>query len=982
MRLIFTLLVFCMFNTLFGQKKPLDHTVYDNWQAIGERIISNDGKYIAWQVNPQEGDGVLMIKSAQGNAIAEIARGYSASITANSQFLICKIKPLFKDTRDAKIKKKKPEEMPKDSMAIIDLSSGKINKIAKVKSFKLPEVSGNTIAYLMEKASPESPSKPVLDSAAKVNALLNMADSLLKVADSIRNKAGEVKSKGLIVLSSPENAVKKPAKVTDEPMEEGADLILKNLATGDTKVFKLVNDYLFNKNGDFLVVKSTRKNNDSTIKSSIVKLNIADGSSSLIFSRFNEVKGLNIDEAGTQIAFVAERDSSIKSLQKFYKLYYHSNGMDSAQLIADQFTKGVPANYAVSEFSNISFSKTGKRLFFGTAPILPKKDTTLPDFERVNVDVWGQNDDYIQPVQLKNLESDLKKNYLARYDFNSKAVVQLGNPSYRMIVQTNEGDGNYFYGIADEGKRIAAQWQGFTFNDVYVVNPENGNSHLIKSNIKGMVAPSSTGNFLLMYDEQQKKYAAYNAQTKKITNVGNDIPYPLYDEENDVPDDPNAYGVMGWTENDENVLVYDKYDIWKLDPYGINTSSNVTKGFGRKNKWTYRNILLDKDDRFIKSSQQLIYSVYDNVGKGYGIYAHQLANSFEIQAFVKPIESFKVANVIKSKYSNMVSYSTETFKQSPDIKVLTLNQGQLTCSAGKVLQTINDQQANYSWGTAELYKWKAYTGKEVEGVLYKPENFDPTKKYPMIVYFYERLNNTLYNYVPPAPTPSRLNISFFVSRGYVVFAPDIWYTTGYPGKGAYDHIVSGTRSLVQKGFIDSTKIGLQGQSWGGFQIVYLITKTNLYAAAWAGAPVANMTSAYGGIRWGTGLNRQFQYEKTQSRIGATLWEKPNLYLENSALFSLPKVKTPLVIMANDADDAVPWYQGIEMYTGLRRLGKPVWMLNYNNEAHNLVERKNRKDIQIREQQFFDYLLKGEKPAKWIAEGVPAVLKGRDWGLGY
>lgn len=252
----------------------------------------------------------------------------------------------------------------------------------------------------------------------------------------------------------------------------------------------------------------------------------------------------------------------------------------------------------------------------------------------------------------------------------------------------------------------------------------------------------------------------------------------------------------------------------------------------------------------------------------------------------------------------------------------------------------------------------------------------------MIVYFYERSNNTLHGYRAPSPTASALNIPFFVSRGYVVFVPDIWYKTGYPGQSAYDYIVSGTRAVVKQGYVDSTKLGLQGQSWGGYQIVYLITKTNLYAAAWAGAPVANMTSAYGGIRWGTGLNRQMQYEHGQSRIGANLWQKPQLYIENSALFSVPKVKTPLVIMANDADDAVPWYQGIEMFTGLRRLGKPVWMLNYNNEAHNLIERKNRKDIQIREQQFFDYLLKGDKPAKWIATGVPAVLKGRDWGLGY
>jgi dipeptidyl aminopeptidase/acylaminoacyl peptidase len=213
-----------------------------------------------------------------------------------------------------------------------------------------------------------------------------------------------------------------------------------------------------------------------------------------------------------------------------------------------------------------------------------------------------------------------------------------------------------------------------------------------------------------------------------------------------------------------------------------------------------------------------------------------------------------------------------------------------------------------------------------------------------------------------------------------VFVPDIWYEKGYPGQGAYDYILSGTRAMVQKGFVDSTKIGLQGQSWGGYQIAYLITKTNLYAAAWAGAPVVNMTSAYGGIRWGPGVVRQFQYEKQQSRIGANLWERPDLYIKNSPLFSLPKVTTPLVIMSNDADDAVPWYQGIEYFTAMRRLNKKVWLLNYNNEAHNLVERKNRKDIQIREQQFFDHYLKGEPMPTWMSTGVPAIMKGRDWGL--
>ncbi|MDB5195947.1 MAG: peptidase, partial [Flaviaesturariibacter sp.] len=248
------------------------------------------------------------------------------------------------------------------------------------------------------------------------------------------------------------------------------------------------------------------------------------------------------------------------------------------------------------------------------------------------------------------------------------------------------------------------------------------------------------------------------------------------------------------------------------------------------------------------------------------------------------------------------------------------------------------------------------------------------------IYFYEKLTDGLYNYNAPSPTPSRLNIPFFVSRGYLVFAPDISYTKGHPGKDAYTYIVSGAQALAKNGWVDAKNIGIQGQSWGGYQVAYLITATDMFKAAWAGAPVVNMFSAYGGIRWESGNNRQFQYEKGQTRIGYTPWERQDLYIENSPLFHLPKVKTPLVIMSNDADGAVPWYQGIEFFTAMRRLNKPVWLLNYNGEAHNLVERRNRKDIQIREQQYFDWLLKGAPAPRWITEGVPATKKGKDWGL--
>ncbi|HEX8832506.1 MAG TPA: prolyl oligopeptidase family serine peptidase, partial [Longimicrobium sp.] len=166
------------------------------------------------------------------------------------------------------------------------------------------------------------------------------------------------------------------------------------------------------------------------------------------------------------------------------------------------------------------------------------------------------------------------------------------------------------------------------------------------------------------------------------------------------------------------------------------------------------------------------------------------------------------------------------------------------------------------------------------------------------------------------------------------------------------------------------------QSWGGYQVAYMITQTPMFAAAFAGAPVANMTSAYGGIRWGSGLARAFQYEHGQSRIGATPWQNRDLYIENSPLFAADRITTPLMIMHNDADGAVPWYQGIEMFVALRRLGKEVYLINYNGDEHNPTKRANQIDLAIRMMQFFDHHLKGRPAPEWMRRGVPFLERGR------
>ena len=225
-----------------------------------------------------------------------------------------------------------------------------------------------------------------------------------------------------------------------------------------------------------------------------------------------------------------------------------------------------------------------------------------------------------------------------------------------------------------------------------------------------------------------------------------------------------------------------------------------------------------------------------------------------------------------------------------------------------------------------------------------------------------------------------MNRTFYISNGYLVFVPDIPYTVGYPGESAYNAVVSGTMAMINRfDFIDKDYIGLNGHSWGGYQIAYLVTRTNMFRCVHSGAPVSNMTSAYGGIRWGSGMSRMFQYEQTQSRIGGTLWEKPVHYIQNSPIFFVPKIETPVLMMHNDKDGAVPWYQGIEFFVALRRLNKPVWMLNYNGEEHGLGKQANQKDFTIRVFQYYNHFLKGTSAPEWMINGIPALEKGRNDG---
>lgn len=971
-------LLWCFIS--IAQKKPLDHSVYDSWQNIGERWISNDGKYVVYAVNPQEGDGVLVIQGSDNGYKKEIPRGYNALISDDSRYVVFKIRPFFKETREAKIKKKKPDEMPKDSLGLVMLGQDSVIKIAKIKSYKTPEKAAGWVAYHLEKSLPVA-SKPKVqpDSLTQINNLGRMADSLMRMADSLRNKAAEAKKNGLTVLTPKKDNKPASPKPAEDPVEEGTELVLRNMMNNEEQKFKLVNEYYFAKKANALVIETSKKNGDTLSKALVLWMNLQTGKVDTVMKGFNDAKNYAIDEEGTQLAFIAERDSVSKALVKFHKLWHYKPGMDSAQLRADRNTSGITKGMMISPDYANNFSKDGKRLLIGLAPIRPPKDTTLADFETARLDVWHYNDDNLQPQQLVQLQNELKRSYLAVAADN--AILPLADENCETVLISDEGKGANALGISSKGYRVQQQWEQNGMIKLFIINVADGSRKMIADKVRPAFNSflSPKGAFVIWYDWKKKHWFTYNVANGSTTNITTVIKTPLFDEEDDHPDDPEPHGLMGWHENDKYVYVYDRYDIWQCDPTGASNAICLTNGTGRAKKYVFRNNTLDREERFVKDGQHLLFNVFDEKEKGTGWKLHTLGNPFSLNETFSLVNPAFVSTPVKAKQANVLLYAQMSPAVSTNLYTIDLLRAGDTKSAQQLSST-NPQQKNYIWHTVELHKWKMLDGKMSEGLLYKPENFDSTKKYPIIFYFYERNADSRYAYRAPAPSASTVNIAYFTSNGYLVFDPNIYYKNGEPGESAVNSVVSAANYLKKMKWVDSSKMAIQGQSWGGYQVAYLVTRTKMFAAAGAGAPVSNMTSAYGGIRWGTGINRQFQYEHSQSRIGATLWQRRDLYLKNSPLFHADKITTPLLIMHNDKDGAVPWYQGIEFFTALRRLNKKAWMLQYNDEDHNLVERRNRKDLSVRLGQFFDYYLKGAPAPKWMTEGVPATLKGIDWGL--
>ena len=785
---------------------------------------------------------------------------------------------------------------------------------------------------------------------------------LEKIKDVTSFKLPKENPDVIAIKLAPRSIKKDSTLVKEEGKDNGSRLLVKHLGSGPSKAIGYVLDYEWSDQNGKLAVHTT--SNDSTKADKVLLYDSKSDRILNVLDQIGDYSRFSFSENGAHLAFIANRDTTAKN-DNSYEIFLWKDGMRKARVVADKSKNFIPQNARISKHKKPQFLKYKDMVLFGVEEIPLEPDTTTLEEEKVSLEIWHYKDDLLQTQQTIQKDKKLKESYTAVHDLQTGQTRMLNSKLDPNLFINSEHQGTYVLSYDNEQYLKYRSWLGYDYKDLYLTDLKSGKKQLLKKAIVGRPRLSPSGQYVSWYSRVDTTWNTIDVNTQKHVVLSSG---KFYDELNDRPLKPSASGQMIWTNRDE-LIVYDHYDLWKLNPR-TGGQEQLTKG--RSSDLRYRYVNLDREVRSLPEDTTVLLRYFNRVDKTEG-YASISMGNYKVEKLIGGPKGYN--KIKKAKHTDDIIFTSEDFEEFPD-----LIHSDLSFKKTDKFSKANPQQADYDWGSMELYRWSDKNGITRQALLAKPPHFNPAKKYPLMVNFYEKSSDRLYNHRAPYAHRSTINYSYYTNRGYVIFNPDIYYEDGYPGESCYDAVMTSVDSLVKEGFIDENRMGLQGHSWGGYQIAYLLTKTDRFKCAESGAPVVNMVSAYGGIRWGTGMSRMFQYEKTQSRLGATLWERPDLYLYNSPIFNMDKVETPVLILHNDKDGAVPWYQGIEYFVALRRLGKPAWMLNYNDEPHWPVKRQNRIDFNIRMEQFFDHYLKGSAIPVWMEEGVPAVEKGLNTGL--
>jgi len=907
-------------TSFFAQKHAVGEKDYRTWKKISSQRISDDGAVASYMTEPLLGDAYQYLYQSNINRLDSFDRGGALSLTEDNRFALFKISPGYDTIRSLKLENVKKSKWPKDSLGIYDLSINTLTKEPNVYSYQVAE-EGNTFAYIQE--------------------------------EQIESKGG------LFAMLFASN--KETTKESRYVLKVYGSYPILSLKQSEVKKFSLSPD------GSRIAYIASVEDKDKQLSEKMVVRSTVNGEQIVSFPLIQKYKVPIWSSSSEKMAFFFSNDTTHNN----YELKVYDFTLSASLSFGDTLDPNLDRESVPSQWRTPFFSKDEERLFFGVHQrAYEEAEDSLLKEEKARLDVWHYEDGRIQPQQLKQLKRDKKKNHLYVYNFRQAKLIQLSNDTLDVIV-SNKYEPDYALAYSREAYQVESQWSYPWMRDYYRISIDTGVDTLVRRRLKYPGRLSLNGRFFSYFDEKKKEHVMIDLQNKEESCMTCGVDSVVWHRDiNGMSFEAGPERIFGFTRTNDYVF-QSEWDLWSYSP-STDTLRCISDRQGEQrqikltlNKKNWDSVYVDFTDTYVSGLNKLNKSMH-------------LFNWLEHEDHYDLIENMisphKLVSLVWSEDGKNALLRRSSVSRYPDLEKVDEDfQNPIQIS------TTNPHQKDVYWPSVELVKWYSYDSVLLEGLVYLPENYDTSTRYPLMIYYYELNSDNLHSYRSPRPSASIINPIEYASNDYLVFIPDIRYEEGHPGKSAYSSIMSGTDYLLKKYAIDSLKMGLQGQSWGGYQTAQMVTMTNRYAAAMAGAPVSNMFSAYGGIRWGSGLNRQFQYEATQSRIGKTIWEAPELYYENSPIFHLPNIETPLLIMHNDNDGAVPWYQGIEMYTGMRRLGKPCWMLVYNNDGHNLKKLANKFDLSIRMNQFFDYYLKDAPQPEWMEKGIPALEKGENNG---
>jgi dipeptidyl aminopeptidase/acylaminoacyl peptidase len=767
----------------------------------------------------------------------------------------------------------------------------------------------------------------------------------------------------------------KTNKANAAAKQNGTDVVLRELATGITQNIGNVGLYDFDDAGRMLAYTVDAADR---VGNGVYIVDLASSQSRVLSSASADYDQLTWGDKGSSLAAL-RGDKKKENVQRDNTLLVWQDVAAAKPRVVEYDPSkdaSFPKGQVVSELTPLRWTRDGSRVYVGLKDQEP--DRTASTEPQANVDVWHWKDPEVQSVQMIRLQQERHATLPAVFNLASNKLVRISDAVMRNVTPT--ADPRWAVGRIDTTYRTEVQWGG-TKSDYFRVNTETAERSPIDRGLSRTMGSSPDGKWFLYLKD--KKIFAYNMETGRNTNIGAGDKLSFVDVTDDHPYEKPTYGVAGWSKDGKSVIVNHRFDLYSL-PLDGGKPVNLTGGVGDAQSTVFRLVHLDRagaggrggrggafggaakdEDEDVDTSKPLLLSAYGEWTKKSGYYT--LAPGGKPTPLI--YDDAQIGQAQKAEKSDRVLFTKQTFTQSPD---LWLSNTSFT-SPNKVTDA-NPFIDEYAWGSKVLVDFKNSKGQRLQGTLTLPAGYQPGKKYPMLVYFYELLSNTHHSFAMPA-FDDRPHFAEYASDGYLVFEPDIVYEIGKPGSSALDCVTSGVKKVIEMGYADPKHIGMQGHSWGGYQSSYILTQTNMFAAVVTGAPPTNLVSFYDETYPGTGTLQQGIVEVGQVRMGTNPWDSHALFEDQSAIYHVRDIKTPFMILHGTADNAVDWHQGLELYGAARRWGKEVILLSYPGEPHHLARKENQKDFQERMKQFFDHYLKGTPAPKWMTDGVPQTRKG-------